>query len=159
MTEPAAVQLLTFIRQCQRLFKTDAGLPLLYRCTHLFYNRQQRDENDNAWRNPRGTARWFCNAASLPLASSGGKRPWMSQYEKARAAPSYIPCARSFFSISGATSCVYLNHLGAFTFLSQLSTSILQQLRGRWCLESSGQLKNKYTTGCKRGDVTFWIAY
>lgn len=33
--------------------------------------------------------------------------------------------------VSGDTSCAYLNHLGAFTFLSQLSTNKPGQLHGR----------------------------
>lgn len=60
------------------------------------------------------------------------------------------------FPVSGDTSCVYLNHLSVFTFLSQLSTNKPRQLHGRWWLESTGQLWGCVTWGHQRSEKLYY---
>lgn len=54
----------------------------------------------------------------------------MSQYEAARAALVHTELSL-LFPVSGDTTCVYLNHPGTFTFISQFCTNKPGQLDGK----------------------------
>lgn len=90
----------------------------------------------------------------------------MSQYE---AALVHTECLL-LFPLSGDTTCAYLNHPGASTFISQSCTNKPGQLV-RWQVLArehcsavrlcnvAPEVKRKCTTGYKRGEGTFRGAY